>query len=82
MNNFTSILLVFVPFVLQGLTVNIPAGAEIQRALFIAFPIIGLIVSVIFAFIRKKGRWFYTIAGVLYGILLFFSIAFIGWKQT
>ncbi len=82
MQIFFSVLVVLIPFFLQGLVLKIPAEAEIQRALFIACPVIGLIVSAAFAFARRRRSWFYAIIGVLYGIQLFFSVAVLNWKQT
>lgn len=82
MKKIVPVLVVLIPFVLQMLILKIPAEAEIQRALFVACPIIGLIASALFALTRKSGTWFYAIVGILYGMQLFFSVAILNWKQT
>jgi hypothetical protein len=82
MKTILSVLAVLIPFVLQGVILKIPLGEGTQRALFVLCPIAGLLASVSFASTRKSGKWFYAIVAILYGVVLFFSVAVLNWKQT
>ncbi len=76
-------LVLVVPLALNALIFRATSDdVAFQRFVFWFFPALGVLASLVFSITRPKGRWFYAAVGVLYGIQLFSSVAFLSWKQT
>src|ERR1035437_4243205 len=84
MKHLISVLVVILPFVIAALIGGTPyyrASHAVQTAQLVSLwlcPIVGIVCSCAYTFLRKDGRWFYVLAGIGYAVQLGFVVLIFG----